>query len=93
MVELEVKDEHRLQAADVVWFPTVKGFRNEPGCSESFQATAAVRSWSRDKSQPSGLHTIDYQLDLCALEFGGTFQQEQKEFQDEIRIFNRKYTV
>ncbi|EKX49039.1 hypothetical protein GUITHDRAFT_136224 [Guillardia theta CCMP2712] len=77
-VQIEANDANMNQDEQNVWVPTLQGFTNKPGCSESFAATVRVRAWKgrhlqrRNEDAPD----FDESLRLAALEFGGEFQQD-----------------
>lgn len=60
-LEVTVEDCATLHARDAVWVPTLQGFSNAPGCSESFAAVARVKAW---RPGPPGSHH-DRPPDVC----------------------------
>jgi hypothetical protein len=63
--------------SDRLFFPTVDGFSDDPGCVESYLAVAEVRAYVLSKN--SSFFNKEYELaeytliDGAALEFGGAF--------------------
>jgi hypothetical protein len=72
--------------SDHLYFPTVSGFSNDPGCIESYLATAELNAYT--KTQDSSLLWPKYELaetvsmEGVALEFGGDFLCQKKTHSD-----------
>lgn len=59
----------QLHFGSAVYIPTADGFSNQPGCVETYTATATIKYYA-NRSQ---LEPEVYSIPLTALEFGGSF--------------------
>ena len=57
-----------------LYIPTADGFKNIPGCIETYTASANLTLYQFDRKISSYIETNKIQFPLTALEFGGTFQ-------------------
>lgn len=86
-VDLMIRDPLKKHDEQPVWVPTRAGFSREPGCSESFGASARIMAWGNEVKwqchgrPPLEPPAIDCELQNAALEFGGNFQTQRPDLQ------------
>lgn len=77
LVELEVQSDGSLNSfGSPIYIPTAEGFSNQPGCRETYTASATVKVYKYDWLTLNYKKMDEIEFRQVALEFGASFQNK-----------------